>query len=230
LYVLHFIEYKPCPFFATLSESTFGALLHSYGVANQFENAATLLKSMESGDLGVKPDSSCYDAFIMTCLKRGDYDEVLNVFEKMKSAQISPSPAASHGILLAACRLGDCLKAIEAVKELLLASASFGSESTLLVFRLLMPNYYDGIQTVADMRRNLRTLSLQADPQTQHRVLRINRFLRVAELEDTRRSSVASKFDELQERRMVSWRNVVTEIVRYSDEVEGRNASDCNRE
>lgn len=190
-------------------------------MAKQLDNARTLLQSMVSGELGIQPGPTCYDGFILACVRCQAWDDAAATYQSMKEFGVVPSPVACYGILLAAFRRGGRSEAKTYLEGFGASGAQLHGDGALLALRTMLPEIGEGEVTLADVRDHLRAVN-DKDEVIQNKTLNLVRSLRVAELEEQRQVSVGLKMDVLLNRRRVAWQNVLKDLIVYVDAVETR--------
>jgi hypothetical protein len=190
-------------------------------VAKKLDDARTLLHSMESGKLGVRPGPMCYDGFILACVRSQAWGEAVLSYEKMEKTEIVPSPAACHGILLAASKKGGRSEAKAYLERFYASGAQLHGDGALLAVKTMLPTTGDVTVTMSSIRDHLREVC-ENDESLQPASLNLVRSLRVAELESQRQHSPNLKIDVLQVRRKAAWQNVLHDLILYANAIEAR--------
>lgn len=166
-------------------------------MSNQLDAARVLLQDMESGVIGVLPGPTCYDGFIMACARHLAWDDILAAFETMKILNVSISSSSSHGIVLAAAKMGGRSEVKGYVESMVASNAKLYGDGALLALRILLDglivrNDGDDDELPLDaIRERLRVL-IQQNPLLQSECLRLIRSLRMAESEESRYSECGS--------------------------------------
>ena len=187
--------------------------MYAYAVGNQFENAQILMDSMQGGDSDFHPGPSCYDGYILACVRSNAWDAVASAYQSMKQANLlPPSPAASHGILLSAFNRGGVSEARSTIEELRTCGGVLDRETSVLALKLLVPNI--GSTSPESIRRKLCELSRD------DKIVDLLRALSVAEIEDKRKPSQGLTERELVSRRQKAWGSVMDNLLLYMDQGE----------
>lgn len=204
-------------------DDTYGSLLYAHGVANQLENARTLLYSLESGEMGIRPGSICYDGYILGCIRSKAWDDVAAAFRSMQKTQVQPSPAACHGILLASLRRGGRLEAKLCLEALRAAGAPLRGEGMILAFKAMLRDsgkINESIGTISGIRNYLRA-TVESDPSIKtSSCVELIRTLRIAELEDQREETRGLSMQAILSRQDVAWQGVFQSLIAYFDAVD----------
>lgn len=209
--------FSPAEFF---SEDSFAALLHAYAIAKDFKNAHLLLLSIESGEMGIQPGSSTYDAYTLACIRYGAWSDVLAAYRKMKERGIEPSPPTCHGILFAAFKKGGRSTAKDLLEDFLAAGIQLTEASALLAIRIMVSSkIVERSDSLASARENLRKNS-NDDAGMQQATLDLMRSLRRCELAKDRKPSGGLTEHSLQEERRQAWRNALKHLLAYANQTE----------
>jgi hypothetical protein len=200
-------------------------LFYAFAVSSHLDAARELLQDMESGVIGVSPGPTCYDGFILACARNGAWEDVLAAFETMKILDVSISSTSSHGILLAAAKMGGRNEVKRFVESFVSSNSELYGDGALLALRILL----DGIvlRSEVDMdelsldtiRERLRVLS-QHNLSLQFECLRLIRSIRMAESEESRYNEIDTvkkqKFlprSDLADRRHKAWQVVLNDLL-----------------
>jgi pentatricopeptide repeat protein len=202
-------------------EESYGALLYAYAVAKQLDGARTLLQSMESGEVAVRPGPMCYDGFILACVRSQAWDDAVAAYKTMQKSEVTPSPAACHGILLAASRRGGRSEAKTCLEGFAASGAQLHGDGALLAVKTMLPTVGDALVTMSSIRDHLRECS-KKDVVLQPESLNLVRSLRVAELEEERQPSLGLSMGVLENRRKVAWQNVLKDVIVYANAAESK--------
>jgi hypothetical protein len=198
-------------------------------MSGHLDAARELLQDMESGVIGVSPGPTCYDGFILACARNGAWDDVLAAFDTMKILDVSISSASSHGIVLAAAKIGgrsEVKKYIESFVEL---NSQLYGDGALLALRILLDGIIrrsevdDDELSLDTIRERLRVLSTH-NPSLQCECLRLIRSIRMAESEESRYNESdcdkKQKFlprSDLSDRRHKAWQAVLNDLLALVD-------------
>lgn len=187
--------------------------MYAYALGDQFENAQTLMDSMEGGESNFQPGPSCYDGYILACVRNKAWDAVATAHESIKAANLlPPSPAASHGILLSAYNRGGVSEARATLKELRACGGILDRETSVLALKLLVPKI--GSTTPESIQRKLRELNRN------DKMVDLLRALSVAEIEDKRLPSQGLTERDITSRRQTAWNRVMDNLFLYMDQAE----------
>lgn len=209
-------------FFSFHSEESYAALLHAYAVTKQQGKAQHLFESIQSGELGIRPGPSTYDAYTLACISNRAWGDVLAAYETMKETRIVPSPTTCHGILLATFKTGGKSATKDLLEDFLFLGAQLNQASVLLAMKILAPpEDTEGSESLASARDNLRKISKQ-DPILQPVSLNLMRSLRKCEIEEERQPSGGLTEHTIQEGRRKAWRSVLRHLLEYANHVEGK--------
>jgi len=202
------------------SEESYAALLHAYAVAKDFKNSQWLLQSMESGEMGIEPGSSTYDAYTLACIRCRAWSDVLAAYKKMKERDIVPSPPTCHGILFAAFKQGGRTAAKDLLEDFLGAGIQLTEASALFAMKIMISSkIVERSDSLASARENLRKIS-KNDTGMQPVSLDLMRSLRRCELAKDRKPSGGLTEHSLQEERRQAWRNVLKHLLAYVNQTE----------
>lgn len=202
-----------------IREEAYGSLIYAYALSNQLDCARTLLLSMESGELGVRPGPKCYDGFILACIRSRAWEDAISTYKKMDESGLIPSPAACHGIVLAAFRTGGRSEVKAHLERFSASGAQLHGDGALLAVKTMLPTMADIGVTMSSIRDHLRGVG-EKESSLQFERLNLVRSLRVAELETQRQPSPNLKIDVLQKRRRVAWQNALKDLITYANAVE----------
>ena len=213
------------------SEESYAALLHAYAVAKQHGQARKLLESIQSGELGIHPGPSSYDAYTLACVQSRSWSDLLGAYETMKETEIAPSPTACHGILLATFKIGGKSAARALLEEFLSSGVQLNQASALLAIKIMVPeascgdsvsNNEGGSFTLSSVRENLRNISEQPDfhSNLQPASLNLIRSLRRCEIEEERRAAGGLAQHTVQDGRRKAWHTVLQHLLDYVKQAE----------
>ena len=188
-------------------------------MSKQIELAQYLMRSIESGDMGVNVGPAIYDGYVVACVTCHAWDDIVAVFQRMKAAGLHPPSASScHGILLAGYRQGRTADESKALlDDLLAAGAQFNRDVALLSIKILLPHWCRGGKTVSDIRSKLRSNLPQDDEVVKGAIVQLIRSLRIAEMEEERGLPSTSLMKAGSE----TWTAVVKDVLHVMD-VENR--------
>jgi pentatricopeptide repeat protein len=160
---------------------------------------------------GVKPGAACYNSSILAYVRAGRWQDVLSTYEKMKESEVEADPTTFNGVLLASFQVGGRSRVQALVHELVASGAKVGEESCELALEILIPEL-ELNDTTGDRRMKIRTLA-ESEPSMTHFYLNLNRALRTAELEQSRKTTNIISAQDIAKRRDTAWRNVLRHIV-----------------
>lgn len=194
--------------------------MYSFAVANQPSKARDFLQSMRTGAFGdnVMPGASCYNAGILSCARAGAWIDVLSLYDTMKEARVRADPTTFNGVVLASQKVGGRALVQALAEELLASGAAMGQESCELTLDILIPELQQN-ETRVDSRTQLRLLADQETSMTQV-YLDLNRALRTAELEQSRKPSKSLTAGDIAKRRDAAWHDVLRHILECAQATE----------
>ena len=174
-------------------EECYGALFYAFAMSKEVDKARAMLEEMESGTSLVTPGPTCYDGFILACARGRAWNDILSAYDKMQLQHIPLSSASSHGVLLAAAKVGHRSKVKEYVQSFVTSRAQLHCDGAMLALRILLNGIVIGRTdthdelTLDEIRERLRILG-QTQPSLQEPCLNLIRSLRMAESEESRPS------------------------------------------
>ncbi len=228
-------------------EECYGALFYAFAMSNQLDQARLLLTEMESGTSPIRPGPTCYDGFILACARARAWEDILTAYDTMQSSHIPLSAASSHGILLAAAKMGHRQKVIPYVHSFVTSHAQLHGDGAMLALRILLNGVVIGGNdtpdelTLDEIRERLRMFG-QSQPTLQGPCLNLIRSLRMAEFEEARmihraaderndtngrnwnRTETVPMTEDL-DRRHDAWRTMLTDLIALVNAIENEHES-----
>ena len=230
-------------------EECYGALFYAFAMSNQIDQARLLLTEMESGTSPIRPGPTCYDGFILACARARAWEDILTAYDTMQSSKIPLSAASSHGILLAAAKMGPRQKVIPYVNSFVTSHAQLHGDGAMLALRILLNGIVIGggntsthdELTLDEIRERLRMFG-QSQPSLQGPCLNLIRSLRMAEFEEARMMHRAAHerndtigrnrnrtetvpMTEILDRRHDAWRTMLTDLISLVNAIEVETSS-----
>jgi hypothetical protein len=153
-----------------------------------------MLEEMESGTCPISPGPTCYDGFILACARCRAWEDILAAYETMQLLHVPVSSACSHGVLLAAAKLGQQNEVKKYVKTFLTSKAQLRGDGAMLALRILLngiitidrnDNDTNSELSMDEIRERLRLLG-QENHVLHDPCLQLIRSLRIAVSEESR--------------------------------------------
>jgi hypothetical protein len=160
-------------------------------MSNQIDKARTLLEEMESGTCPVLPGMTCYDGFILACARCRAWDDIITAYRTMQYMNVPLSPASSHGVLLAAAKVGHRSEVKKYIEQFVSSNVQLYGDGAILALRILLNGVITGRNdnqnglSLDELRERLRILG-QTNVRVQNECLQLIRSLRIAESEEAR--------------------------------------------
>lgn len=185
-----------------------------YAMADQIEEAQYLMRTIESGGMGIEVGPAIYDGYVLACVRSQQWDDIMELFHRMKSQNLySPSAPTSHGILLARRRQGATKDEIEAlVDDLINFGAQFNRDFALLSASILLSHLCGDGKSVSSVRTKLRSNLPKPEGRRKEYIVQLIRSLRIAEMEEQRNVQSTSSSEPGSE----LWGKVINDIMQVA--------------
>jgi len=183
-----------------------------------------LFQSIQSGELGISPGPSTYDAYTLACIRSRAWNDVLEAYETMKATEVVPSPTVCHGIILATFKIGGKSATKALLEEFLSSGAQLNHACALLAMKIMIPggDSFKGRFTLSSVRDSLRDSSEhQQDETLQLAKLNLIRSVRRCEVEEVRRPTAALTEQKIRDGQRTAWRRVLKHLLEYVNQLEG---------
>jgi pentatricopeptide repeat protein len=177
--------------------------------------ARELFDSMDSGldENAVKPGLSCYNALLLSHVRAGEWTDALAVHETMRQSEVTPGPSTIQGLLLASHRIGGKIQVQAFLKDLLASKAKMDRAT----FQLAMKMLVSGInRTTRDVRQAIRSIG-EVTPELRTVSLDLIKSMRIAEVEQQRKTTAGLSDADVQQRRDESWRLAMGSLIDYAN-------------
>lgn len=194
---------------STFREEDFGALMHGRILSGDFEGAEHLFNSIDDADENISPGPACYNAMILGCIQRSNWEDALLWHDRMLNAGVEPAPSSYSGLLLACFKTGGKAAVIELLNGIMKTEAKVAGETVLVSIQMLLPEL-DGQQTFDDIRKQIRSM-IDEQREPKDLLLSLMRSIRVAELLESKKSKSGNLDSEAT---IGSWRTVLSDLIR----------------
>jgi hypothetical protein len=161
--------------------------MYGFAVAEDHSGAAKFLAAMEAGSFDVKPGSSCYGGFILSCIRCHAWQDSLSAYETMKLNSIVANAIMNHGLILSAYHHGDRPRVELILEDILDHGGNMNKESCILVLSIVLPSI--GAETCLSLRnlqRRVRDFGSDGEETVKKYALDLSRAIKIAELEEQR--------------------------------------------
>jgi pentatricopeptide repeat protein len=177
--------------------------------------ARELFDSMDSGLDGdaVKPGLSCYNALLLSHVRSGEWNDALAVHETMKQSEVTPGPSTIQGLLLASHRLGGQIQVQALLNDLLASKVKMDRATFQLAMKMLVPGIS---RTTRDVRQAIRSIGEEI-PELRTVSLDLIKSMRIAEVEQQRKTTAGLSGEDVQQRREESWRLAMGSLIHYAN-------------
>jgi pentatricopeptide repeat protein len=189
--------------------------MQSLAAHGRSDEARELFDSMDSrlDEDAVKPGLSCYNALLLSHVRAGEWNDALAVHETMRQSKVTPGPSTIQGLLLASHRIGGKIQVQALLKDLWTAKAKMDRATFQLAMKMLVPginrktgDVRQAIRSIGEERTELRTVSLD-----------LIKSMRIAEVEQQRKTTSGLSGEDVQQRRDESWRLAMGSLIEFAN-------------
>ena len=184
-----------------ISQESLAVMIRSYALRKDLTSAALFLTAIEDGIFEVEPDASIYGSYILTCVRAGAWQQVMDTYDaKMKERGLTPTASTVYCLLLAADQLGGAPSTEQMLHNIVEFRGQVDMACCILACSLLLIDFQE-IRSMDQLRSELRRFTDRSEDTTvRDTSLHLLKQLRMAELDRGEHTDA-------------SWRHVLSSIL-----------------
>ena len=174
-----------------------------------------LFDSMDIGldEDAVKPGLSCFNALLLSHVRAREWNDALAIHETMRLSKVTPGPSTIQGLLLASHRIGGKIQVQALLKDLWASKAQMDRVTFQLAMKMLVPGIN---RTTSDVRQAIRSIG-EERPELRTVSLDLIKSMRIAEVEQQRKTTAGLSDEDVQQRRKESWHLAMGSLIEFAN-------------